>query len=177
MVAENTDGLDKKNFDLSSTDEVNHRGILISGLNALEQNHGLSRENIFLLIDQLPEHFADFTHLGQIIFEPETHYMIQRDGELMLAKESNVLATDKITRMVRGQTIWNSKLVNGDRLPSDGKQTITIYSAKNRTDEKPADVILYSTAHELGHTAYNAVDPNQGPAFWEYLDSANNTNQ
>lgn len=138
-------------------DHITYRGVAIEGLDSLEAAGVTSREEVFALINQLPEEYFTLAQVEKIIFTSEAYFTVKRNDTVVVIPEHERQTTDVVLRRARGMTTFNSELIDGQRLATNGKQTITIFSPKNWGAEKDADVVLYSLAHEIGHSTWNAI--------------------
>lgn len=138
-----------------------HRGIVIKGVDYLEQQGILTRKDVTELIDRLPDRYFEQVPLGEIDFEPYKMFSIEREGKVIYVKEDELRPTDAIIARKRGVTRWNSKMEDDIALPTDGKMTVKVFSPLNWDNKEDKqydkDTALYSLAHELGHTIWQAV--------------------
>lgn len=138
-----------------------HRGIVIKGVDYLEQKGILTHKDVTDLLDRLPEGYFRTVPLREIDFEPYKMYSIERNGKIIYAKENDIQSTDTIIARKRGVNHWNSKMEGDIVVPTDGKITIRIFSPldwENKNDKQlDKNIALYSLAHELGHTIWNAI--------------------
>lgn len=158
---------DARQTDIQPRDEVVYKGVSIEGLDFLEGRGITSRAEIFSILDQLPEGYAETTQLGRIVFHPRKHFTVERNGKVSMVDEASIEPSDMVLRRGRGVNNWNSEIINGKRVPTDGKQTITIFSTEDWEGENPSDVAKYALAHELGHITWMAIE--WGPRIWKYL--------
>jgi len=159
---------DSKMVDATPKNEVTYRGITIEGLDFLESRSLARREEIFAILDQLPERYADLTQLGKIVFDSRKHFTVMRNGKTAMVDETGILPTDQVLRRARGSTGLNH---DEEGYPTDGKQIITIFSTEGWEGEDPSEVTKYALTHELGHTTWNAIDPDKAPRVWQDLQA------
>ncbi|MBP7774477.1 hypothetical protein KA078_01665 [Candidatus Woesebacteria bacterium] len=138
-------------------DSITYRGVAIEGLDSLEAAGVTSREKVLALLDQLPAEYFALAQVDTIIFKSEAYFTVKRNDKIVVIPEHERQTTDVVVRRVRGITTFNSELIDGQRVATNGKQTITIYSSKNWGTENDEDVALYTLAHELGHCTWNAT--------------------
>lgn len=138
-------------------DSLSYKGIAIEGLDFLEAAGVNSKEKILALLDQLPADYFTLAQVGKIIFKSEAYFTVKRNDGVVVVPERERQPADVVLRRARGVTTFNSELSDGQRLATDGKQTITIFSSKNWETENDADVALYTLAHEIGHCTWNAI--------------------
>lgn len=138
-----------------------HRGIVIKGVDFLEQQGILTRKDVTELINRLPDGYFEQVPLGEIDFEPYKMFSIEREGKVIYVKEDELHPTDAIIARKRGVTSWNSRMENNIIVPTDGKMTVRVFSPLNWNNKEDKqfdkDTALYSLAHELSHTIWQAV--------------------
>jgi hypothetical protein len=152
------------------TNEVtDYKGIEIRGLDFLENEGIATKEEVFEVLDSFPDKLFDAIRLDKIVFENQKMFNVSRGDENYFVYESEILPGDKIERRARGWKDWNSEIVNGNSVISDGGQSIYMFSTKDWEGENDKDVALYGLVHEIGHAIFDAYDIDQGVEFWNHL--------
>lgn len=146
-----------------------YNGLEVKGVQLLHEKAILTQHDVTQLLDRLPEGYFQYVPVSSIIFEPYKMFSVIRNGQVIYAKDTELLPTDKIIARKRGETTWNGREENGQMVATDGKMKIQIFSPKNWDDKNDPqidkDTGLYSLAHEIGHSSWGAIAI--GPAIWE----------